>query len=38
MDRALDGLLALREAATVMIFGHDPEQWGEKALLPSTRD
>jgi len=37
MNRSLDALLALREPETVMIFGHDPEQWGDKALLPSAR-
>ncbi|HEX4713138.1 N-acyl homoserine lactonase family protein [Phenylobacterium sp.] len=37
MNRSLDGLLALRGPRTVMIFGHDPDQWGEKALLPSLR-
>jgi N-acyl homoserine lactone hydrolase len=37
MNGALDGLLARRDADTVMIYGHDPDQWGEKALLPSAR-
>jgi len=37
MNRALDALLALREPATVMVFGHDPDQWGETAVLPSLR-
>jgi N-acyl homoserine lactone hydrolase len=37
MNGALDGLLARREAETVMIYGHDPDQWGDTALLPSTR-
>ena len=37
MNRSLDALLAAREPGTVMIFGHDPDQWGEKALLPSAR-
>jgi glyoxylase-like metal-dependent hydrolase (beta-lactamase superfamily II) len=37
INRSLDRLLALREADTVMIFGHDPDQWGDKALLPSRR-
>lgn len=37
MNRSLDDLLARREAGTVMVFGHDPDQWGEKALLPSAR-
>jgi len=37
MNRSLDALLALREPATVMIFGHDPEQWGAKPVLPNAR-
>ncbi|HET6970933.1 MAG TPA: N-acyl homoserine lactonase family protein [Phenylobacterium sp.] len=37
MNRSLDDLLARREAGTVMIYGHDPDQWGEGALLPSAR-
>ncbi|HEX5263712.1 MAG TPA: N-acyl homoserine lactonase family protein [Phenylobacterium sp.] len=37
MNRSLDALLARRDAETVMIFGHDPDQWGEAALLPSLR-
>jgi glyoxylase-like metal-dependent hydrolase (beta-lactamase superfamily II) len=37
MNRSLDALLALRGPGTVMIFGHDPAQWGEQALLPSLR-
>jgi N-acyl homoserine lactone hydrolase len=37
MNRSLDGLLARREAATVMVFGHDPAQWGDRAVLPSLR-
>jgi glyoxylase-like metal-dependent hydrolase (beta-lactamase superfamily II) len=37
MNRSLDTLLALREPDTVMVFGHDPDQWGDKALLPSAR-
>lgn len=38
MNRALDGLLARREADTVMVFGHDPDQWGDKPVLPNARD
>ena len=38
MNRSLDTLLARREPRTVMVFGHDPGQWGENALLPSARD
>lgn len=37
MNRSLDALLALREPDTVMVFGHDPAQWGEAPVLPSTR-
>jgi N-acyl homoserine lactone hydrolase len=37
MNRSLDNLLALREPETVMIFGHDPAQWGAAAVLPSLR-
>ena len=37
MNRSLDGLLALRDPETVMVFGHDPGQWGAAALLPSVR-
>jgi glyoxylase-like metal-dependent hydrolase (beta-lactamase superfamily II) len=38
MNRSLDGLLARREAGTVMVFGHDADQWGETPVLPSTRN
>ena len=37
MNGALDSLLALREPQTVMMFGHDPTQWGEAAVLPASR-
>ncbi len=37
MNRSLDSLLALREPRTVMVFGHDPTQWGEAAILPAAR-
>ena len=37
MNRSLDSLLALRDADTVMVFGHDPGQWGERPVLPATR-
>ena len=37
MNRALDGLLALRDPETVMVFGHDPGQWGDAPVLPATR-
>lgn len=37
MNRSLDRLLALRDPGTVMVFGHDPGQWGAAALLPSVR-
>ncbi|HWA62578.1 MAG TPA: N-acyl homoserine lactonase family protein, partial [Caulobacteraceae bacterium] len=38
MNRSLDRLLALRGPQTVMVFGHDPGQWGESAVLPSARN
>lgn len=37
MNRALDGLLALRSPETVMVFGHDPDQWGARRVLPGSR-
>ncbi|WP_293372821.1 N-acyl homoserine lactonase family protein [Phenylobacterium sp.] len=37
MNASLDRLLAMREPDTTLIFGHDPDQWGEAALLPSAR-
>ena len=37
MNRSLDHLLALREPGTVMVYGHDPDQWGARPVLPSTR-
>jgi len=37
MNRSLDHLLAMREAETVMVFGHDPEQWGATPILPTAR-
>jgi len=37
MNRSLDALLAMREADTVMVFGHDPAQWGEVPVLPAAR-
>lgn len=37
MNRSLDRLLAMRDADTVMVFGHDPDQWGETPLLPAVR-
>lgn len=38
MNRSLDALLAMRAPETVMVFGHDPDQWGEAPVLPATRD
>jgi glyoxylase-like metal-dependent hydrolase (beta-lactamase superfamily II) len=38
MNVSLDKLLALRGPETVMVFGHDPSQWGERPVLPSTRE
>ena len=37
MNASLDRLLAMREPATVMVFGHDPAQWGAAPVLPSQR-
>jgi glyoxylase-like metal-dependent hydrolase (beta-lactamase superfamily II) len=37
MNRSLDRLLALRDPDTVMVFGHDPAQWGEAPVLPARR-
>jgi glyoxylase-like metal-dependent hydrolase (beta-lactamase superfamily II) len=37
MNAALDGLLAMREADTVMVFGHDPAQWSDTPVLSATR-
>ena len=37
MNRSLDALLASRSSDTVMIFGHDPNQWGGARLLPGSR-
>jgi N-acyl homoserine lactone hydrolase len=37
MNRSLDALLAAKDADTVMVFGHDPAQWGERTVLPMSR-
>lgn len=37
MNASLDRLLAARDPGTVMVFGHDPAQWGEAPVLPSAR-
>jgi N-acyl homoserine lactone hydrolase len=37
MNASLDRLLAARDEDTVMVFGHDPAQWGERQVLPSLR-
>lgn len=37
MNRSLDALLARKEADTVMVFGHDPDQWGARPVLPTAR-
>ena len=37
MNRSLDRLLALRAPDTVMVFGHDPSQWGTTPVLPGPR-
>ena len=33
----LDALLARREAGTTLVFGHDPDQWGDAPVLPTAR-
>jgi glyoxylase-like metal-dependent hydrolase (beta-lactamase superfamily II) len=38
MNRSLDALLAACGPDTVAVWGHDPGQWGEDALLPSVRN
>jgi N-acyl homoserine lactone hydrolase len=38
MNASLDRLLAMKDPGTVMVFGHDPAQWGERAVLPSARN
>lgn len=37
MNRSLDTLLARRDPGTLMIYGHDPAQWGDVPLLPTNR-
>lgn len=37
MNRSLDALLAAREEGTVMVWGHDPSQWGDTPVLPVAR-
>jgi hypothetical protein len=37
MNRSLDALLAMREPGTVMVYGHDPDQWGDQPVLPGAR-
>lgn len=37
MNRSLDALLAMRGPATVMVFGHDPDQWEGSPVLPAGR-
>jgi N-acyl homoserine lactone hydrolase len=38
MNRSLDALLAMGDAETVLVFGHDPAQWADLPVLPATRD
>jgi N-acyl homoserine lactone hydrolase len=38
MNRSLDRLLATADTDTVVVWGHDPDQWGGNALLPSARN
>jgi glyoxylase-like metal-dependent hydrolase (beta-lactamase superfamily II) len=37
MNASLDRLLTLRDPGTVMVFGHDPAQWGDAPVLPAGR-
>lgn len=37
MNRSMDRLAALSSPETVMVFGHDPDQWGASPVLPSDR-
>jgi N-acyl homoserine lactone hydrolase len=37
MNRSLDALMARRGPETVVIYGHDPDQWGDRAILSSSR-
>jgi N-acyl homoserine lactone hydrolase len=37
MNRSLDNLIALAAPDTVLVYGHDPAQWGEAPVLPSLR-
>jgi N-acyl homoserine lactone hydrolase len=37
MNQSLDALLAMRDPTTVLVFGHDPSQWGDAPVLPATR-
>jgi N-acyl homoserine lactone hydrolase len=37
MNRSLDALLASRGPDTVMVWGHDPAQWGAQPVLPAAR-
>jgi glyoxylase-like metal-dependent hydrolase (beta-lactamase superfamily II) len=38
MNRSLDALMNRRRRDTVMIYGHDPDQWGDQPILRSRRD
>lgn len=37
MNRSLDALLAMRDPGTVMVWGHDVDQWRDKPVLPRVR-
>lgn len=37
MNRSLDALLASAGPETVMVWGHDPAQWGDQPVLPAAR-
>lgn len=37
MNASLDALMASCAPETVVVWGHDPGQWGERPVLPATR-
>ncbi|MEW5685534.1 MAG: N-acyl homoserine lactonase family protein [Pseudomonadota bacterium] len=37
MSRSLDALIASAGPETVLVFGHDPAQWGARPILPGSR-
>lgn len=38
VNRSLDAVLSRADPATVLVYGHDPEQWGDVAILPNARN